>query len=109
MEMVPPEEIVGPLVFCGRLERPDVNTRRAHVAHDSSNRPVLPGGIHTLEDDQQRIGSRGKEQFLQIAKLLDERAELLFASILVKNLAALCFERGETQAVASVVFERVAH
>src|SRR5262249_53334220 len=55
-----------------------------HAGHDVLDRPVLAGGVHRLEDDQQRIAVVGVEQVLGAGQV---------GEVLVEDLPGPLFER----------------
>jgi hypothetical protein len=52
---VPPQVVVVEFLRRGRLETMHVAALRVQPGHDVLDRPVLPGGIHGLKNDQQRV------------------------------------------------------
>ena len=72
-----PEEVVVELLVGGRLERVHLDALRIHPRHDVLDRAVLPGGVHALEDQEQRPAILGVELLLELAERLDLAVEAL--------------------------------
>ena len=66
-----PKKIVFQLVRAGMLEAVHLAALRIDARHDVPNRAVLPGRIHGLKNQQDRIAVRGVEQFLLGTESLD--------------------------------------
>jgi predicted dehydrogenase len=61
-----PQEVVGKLLVSRSLEGHDTGPARVHGADDMANRPVLPGAVDALQDDEERATVLGIEPSLQI-------------------------------------------
>jgi hypothetical protein len=71
-----PEEIVFAFLLAGLLETCDVAALRIDAGHDVGDGAVLSGGIHALDDDQQRVAGGGVETLLQFAQAADVVGQL---------------------------------
>ena len=60
----------------------DLAALRVHPRHDVLDGPVLAGGVHGLEDDQQGVSAVGPQQFLGRFQLVDEGLEVLLGQLL---------------------------
>ena len=74
-----PEKIVLQFDGAGMLEAEYLATLRVDSGHDMLDRAVLPGRIHGLKNQQQRITVRGVEHLL----LLAERLHVLAQQVLI--------------------------
>ena len=74
---VPPEEVVVELLGRGLLEAEDLAALRVDARHHVLDRAVLAGGVHRLEDQQDRPGIRGVEPVLGLGQLGDVLGERL--------------------------------
>ena len=70
-----PEEVVGKLIRCRRLERRDVAALRIDTGEDVTDRAVLAGGVEALEDQQDALLSFCVEPLLERAQLIGQRGE----------------------------------
>ena len=66
----------------GLLEGGDVAALRVHPRHDVLYGPVLAGGVHSLEHDEQGVTAVGPQQFLGRFQLVDEGLEVLLGQLL---------------------------
>jgi hypothetical protein len=66
-----PQEIVVEIQWARLLEGSYAATLWVDAGHDVFDRPVLPGGIHSLQDDQKRALMFGVQQIVQRGELLD--------------------------------------
>src|SRR5215217_8294547 len=104
-----PQEVVRPLLFSRNLERPDVDARRVHIVQDGPDRAILAGGVHALQDNQQRVGSSSEQQLLKLTELLHQVVELYLTGVFVDRVLAPRIDGGEIHRLTSVVTERVSH
>jgi hypothetical protein len=102
-----PQEIVRPLLRGRYLERPDVDTRRVHFGQDGPDRAVLAGGVHTLQDDQQRFGPGREQQLLKLAELLCQGVELHFAGFFGDVAVAPRIDGSKIHGLTAVAAKRV--
>jgi hypothetical protein len=109
MQVMPPQEVVSPLLGGRNLERPNMDTRRVHVVQNRPDRAVFSGGVHALKDDQQCVGPRCEQQLLELAELLDQRLELDFAGFFNDVDGAPSIDGSEIDRLASIAAERVFH
>ena len=65
-----PEEVVASFERGGDFELSDVAALRIDAGEDVADGAVLAGGVHALQDDEQRLGLAGVEDLLQIGELL---------------------------------------
>jgi hypothetical protein len=78
----PPQEVVAELLGGGLLEGGDVAALGVHPRHHVLYGPVLAGGVHGLEHDQQAVGAVGPQQFLGCFQLVHEGLEVLLGHLL---------------------------
>ena len=109
MQVMAPQEVVRPLLRGRNLERPDVDTGRVHFVQNGADRAILAGGVHALQDNQQRVGPGGVQQLLKLTELLDQRVELHFAGFFGDVAVAPSIDGGEIDRLTSVAAERVSH
>ncbi len=64
-----PEEVVAGLERRGDFEGSDVAALRVDAGEDVADGAVFAGGVHALEDDEQRFGLAGVEDILKISEL----------------------------------------
>ena len=74
---VAPQEVMLELLGGGLLERLHIATLRVHPRHDVLDGPVLAGGVHGLEDDQQGVAVARPQQLLGRRQLIDVGLEVL--------------------------------
>src|ERR1041385_3178572 len=79
----PPEEVVIELFGARRLERIDVAALRIDAGHHMLDGAILAGGIHCLEDDQERPAILRVEPLLQLGEALDVTRKQLARALLV--------------------------
>ncbi len=70
-----PQKIVGQLVFSRGLERFNLNAKRAQARHHVTNRAVLPGRVHPLQDNQQGTLVFGIKKVLQLHQFVELLAQ----------------------------------
>ena len=80
-----PHEVVVELLVGGRLERVHLGPLRVHPRHDVLDRAVLPGGVHALEDQEQRPAILRVELLLELAEGLDLPIETLACLVLGRD------------------------
>jgi hypothetical protein len=82
--MDPPEEVVLALLGRRSLEGDDPDALRVDPFEDPPDRPVLPRGIHSLEEHEQRVSVLGVQQLLErveeLLEPLEPRATLVLRS-----------------------------
>src|SRR5688500_18325039 len=82
--MYAPEEVMGEFLSRRRFEAFNATALRVEVLHHMANRSVLSGGIHTLQYNEQRVGSRSEQQLLQAVELSSHRAQYFFTLRFIK-------------------------
>ena len=82
--MAAPHEIVVELLGRRLLERGDLAALRVDALEHRLDRAVLAGGVHALEDQQQRPAVLRVELFLEIVQPLAVGLDDLFALLLVR-------------------------
>ena len=98
---VSPEEVVVELLGRGLLEAEDLAALGVDPRHDVLDRAVLAGGVHRLEDHQDRPGIGGVEPVLGLGQLGDVLRERLLGD----PLAFLLGEPGIAGPVGIVILE----
>ena len=86
---VPPEEVVIELLGRGLLEAEDLAALGIDARHDVLDGAVLAGGVHRLEDDQDRPGIGGVEPILGLGQLGDVLGERFLGELLPLLLGEL--------------------
>ena len=66
--LVTPEVVVVQVLARGHLEAADLDALRVDAAHDVADRPVLPRGIHRLEDHDDAVGALGGQTHLVLGE-----------------------------------------
>ena len=84
-----PEIVVVEIGGGRRLERVDLAALRVDPRHDVLDRAVLAGGVHRLEDQQQRPAILGVELVLQLGQQLDAGLQELLGVILLGHLVGV--------------------
>ena len=70
-----PQVVVIAFLGRGRLEAEDLAALRVDAGHHVPDRAVLAGGVHRLEDQQQRVGVLRVELVLVLGEELDAVVE----------------------------------
>ena len=101
-----PHEIV--VEFLGRrlLERGDLAALRIDALEHALDRAVLAGGVHALEDQQQRPAVLRVELFLEIVQPLAVGLDDLLALVLVEAALLVGLVRLQVKLARSVEAER---
>ena len=85
---VSPEEVVVELLGRGMLEAVDLAALGIDARHDVLDRAVLAGGVHRLEDDQDRPAIGGVEPVLGLGQRGDVLREHLLGELLRSALGS---------------------
>jgi len=89
-----PQEVVVQILHGGSLEGENLTACGVHPGHDGLNRPVLPSGVHGLEDEEDAEAVIRVQQALQFVQLFGQDSELPAALLLSRGAVGRC--GGET-------------
>ena len=77
-----PEVVVVELLGRGLLERDHLHALRIDARHHVLDRRILAGGVHRLQDDEQRVPVTGPQQLLGDGELRDAALERILRPLL---------------------------
>ncbi len=101
-----PEEIVVEFLCRRLLERGDLATLRVDAIEHALDRGILAGGVHALEDQQQRPAVLRVELFLEIVQPFAVGLDDLGRAVLVEATLFVGLMRLEVKLARTVVAER---
>ena len=94
-----PQVVVVALELRGDLERGHLDPLRVHAAHHVADRPVLPGRIHCLEDDEQAPRVLRRKAHLELGQPLDALPRSSSIRLLLPDRAPCSADRSPSAAV----------
>jgi hypothetical protein len=89
MSVGAPQVIVFELFRAWSFEGMNIAALRVHAGHDVLNHTIFAGGVHALEDDQQRPTILRVELFLQVAEEAGAVGDNFFSVVFVLYAAGV--------------------